>query len=235
VRKAGVPLVAGTQVWRLVIDATGAGGGVGNFNYIQVVPAGGITPGPTASEVVIYGVDVPLQNLHGNWASLPDSTAAAGVALSSADRSGAAVTSPLASPVDYVDVSFTAVAGVRYRLWLRMKAADGSKFNDSVWVQFSGAADTSGAPRYRIGSSQALNVNQAICADCPPSGWGWQNRAYWEADTGDVWFNASGPQTLRIQIREDGVSIDQIILSPARFVTDPPGPVNNDQTIVGKR
>ena len=36
VRKASVSLPAGPQVWRLVMDAIGASGAVGNFNYITV-------------------------------------------------------------------------------------------------------------------------------------------------------------------------------------------------------
>jgi len=213
----------------------GASGSVGNVNNIRIVASGSATPTPPAApEIVIYGFDVPLQQLHGNWTSVADGSAAAGVALSNADLGGPTVASPLADPADYVDVTLTAQAGVRYRLWMRMKAADGSKFNDSVWVQFSGSVDTTGAPRYRIGTSQALNVNQATCADCPPVGWGWQNRGYWESDTGEVWFGTSGQQTLRIQTREDGASIDQIILSPAQFLNSPPGPATGDQTIVRK-
>ena len=36
VRKAGVSLSAGSQVWRVVMDKAGASGAVGNFNYITV-------------------------------------------------------------------------------------------------------------------------------------------------------------------------------------------------------
>jgi hypothetical protein len=35
-RKSGVSLAAGTQTWRLVMDANGAGGALANFNYISV-------------------------------------------------------------------------------------------------------------------------------------------------------------------------------------------------------
>ncbi|MEO5898225.1 MAG: carbohydrate-binding protein [Vicinamibacterales bacterium] len=236
VKRAGVALAAGEQVWRLVIDGVGASGSVGNFNYVRVVAADGpLSPPPaTAQEIVIHAVDIPVQNLHGNWTSAADSTAASGVSLASTDFGAATVASPLPSPADYVDVSFTAQANVRYRLWIRLKAADGNKFNDSIWVQFSGAVDGTGAPRYRLDSGQALNVNQATCADCPTSGWGWQNHAYWESDNGEVWFSASGTQNLRIQVREDGVSVDQIVLSPAQFINAAPGPATNDQTIVRK-
>jgi hypothetical protein len=37
IRKASVPLAAGPQVWRLVMDANGTSGAVANFNFISVV------------------------------------------------------------------------------------------------------------------------------------------------------------------------------------------------------
>ena len=36
VTKSGVNLSAGSQAWRLVVDAVGGGGNVGNFNYLRV-------------------------------------------------------------------------------------------------------------------------------------------------------------------------------------------------------
>ncbi|MEO5898228.1 MAG: phospholipase D-like domain-containing protein [Vicinamibacterales bacterium] len=191
-------------------------------------------PDPAAPEIVIYGSDIPVANLHGNWARVNDSTAAAGIAIASADLKASTVQTPYAAPTDYVDVTFTAQAGVRYRLWIRIKAANSEKFNDSFFVQFSGALGSQGTPIYRIGTPTALNVNQATCASCIPAGWGWQNHAYWEADTGEVWFATSGTQTMRIQIREDGVALDQIILSPSRYVDAAPGPTTNASNIVAK-
>jgi len=39
---------------------------------------------------------------------------------------------------------------------------------------------------------------------------------------------------LRIQVREDGLSIDQIVLSPQNYLTTAPGAVTNDATILNK-
>jgi glucose/arabinose dehydrogenase len=231
VRVPGVSLPAGTQTWRLVLDGNGPQGAVGNFDHI-IVSAGTVVP--AAPEIVLHAADILPQHVHGNWALVSDPTAAQGVALASEDRGGPTVATPGVQPTDHADIEFTAEAGVRYRLWVRMKAADASKFNDSIWVQFSGAVDAGGVPRYRTGTSAGLNVNQATCADCVPAGWGWQNHGYWEPDTGEVWFASSGPQTLRIQIREDGVSVDQIVISPVRYLTNAPGPPTGDATIVSK-
>jgi hypothetical protein len=66
------------------------------------------------------------------------------------------------------------------------------------------------------------------------SGWGWQNTAYWLSQATTVSFATSGAHTLRIQVREDGVQLDQIVLSPSRFKTSAPGPAGGDSTIVPK-
>jgi hypothetical protein len=232
VRRTGVSLNAGQQVWRFLVLGTGSTGIVGNVNWIRLVSASSTT---TAPEIVIYAADVPSGNVRGNWAHVSDSTAAAGIRLSNADRGAGVIDPPLASPADYFDVTFNAQAGVRYRLWLRMKAAGNSKWNDSVHVQFSGSVNGSGSPIYRIGTTQGLRVNLATTAEASElNNWGWQNRAYWLADTGEVWFASSGTQTMRIQIREDGVSVDQFVLSPSRYLTSAPGPVGGDSTIVPK-
>jgi hypothetical protein len=246
-RRTGVALSAGQQVVQLQLDTNGETTAVGNFNWIRVVAAGSSPPPPpppppppTAPEIVIYGSDVTAANLHGSWAKVSDATAAANTKVASANDTSAGpngaptVSTAFATPANYFEATFTAQAGVRYRLWLRMSAAANNKFNDSVWVQFTGSTDSGGNQRYRIGTAQALNVNLATCADCALSGWGWQNRAYWEADTGEVWFATSGTQTIRIQVREDGVAIDQILLSPQQFVDVAPGPTTGDTRIVPK-
>jgi phosphatidylserine/phosphatidylglycerophosphate/cardiolipin synthase-like enzyme len=236
ITKTGVTLNAGTQLWRLVMDSVGPSSAVGNINFIRVTPAGSTPPPdpPAAPEIVIYGADVPASALVGNWSRVNDATAAAGIKIASADLAVGTISAPLASPVNFFDVTFNAQAGVRYRLWLRLSAANADKFNDSVYVQFSGSVNAANVPIYRVGSTQGLNVNMAACSDCPLPGWGWINHAYWEPDTGEIWFAATGPQTIRVQIREDGVSLDQIVLSPATYITNPPGPPTNDSTIVIK-
>ena len=48
-----------------------------------------------------------------------------------------------------------------------------------------------------------------------------------------MYFTA-GSQTIRIQGREDGISIDQIVLSPDTYLTTSPGQPKNDSTILGQ-
>jgi hypothetical protein len=41
-----------------------------------------------------------------------------------------------------------------------------------------------------------------------------------------------GPRTIVIQTREDGVSIDQVVLSAEKYLTTRPGTAKNDRTIL---
>ena len=43
-----------------------------------------------------------------------------------------------------------------YHVWVRLRATNDSKFNDSMWVQFSDALDSSARPVYPIGSTSGL-------------------------------------------------------------------------------
>ncbi len=195
------------------------------------VGAGGTPPPPppSAPDIVIYASDVPAAGIHGSWSATGDATSPNGVSLATSDLGWSAPNAPLAAPSDYVDVSFSAVAATPYRVWLRLKALNNSKYNDSVWVQFSGAQ------AYAIGGTSGLLVNLATDGTgASISGWGWQNGAYWLSQDTTVTFATSGTKTIRIQVREDGVQFDQIVLSPSRYFSSAPGGTTNDSTIVSK-
>jgi glucose/arabinose dehydrogenase/PKD repeat protein len=190
-----------------------------------------VTVSGSPRDVVLYASDVSL--VRGNWQRLASTTGAGGFKMTSQDRSAPALAVALAAPDDYFEATFAAPAGT-YRVWLRMRGAADSKFNESVWVQFSNATRAGGAPLWPIGSDQALLVNLEDCSACGISGWGWQDNAWWLTESSVVTFAASGAHTIRIQTREDGVDIDQIVLSPATFFSSAPGAVRDDARIVPK-
>jgi hypothetical protein len=185
------------------------------------------------ADIVIYASDIPSTGLHGSWTPQSDATAANGTLLATPDAGFSTTTSPLAAPNDYFDVTFEAPANVPYRAWLRLRATGDSKWNDSVWLQFSDAR-AGGSPAYALSTTDALLVNLENCSGCGLSGWGWQDHAWWLSQSPVVSFAAGGTHTLRIQVREDGVQLDQIVLSPTTYRTSPPGPATNDSTIVPK-
>ena len=71
------------------------------------------------------------------------------------------------------------------------------------------------------------------CINCGVSGWGWQDNGFGAGVLGgQIYFAATGTQKVRIQTREDGFSIDQVVLSPSKYLTIAPGPLKNDTTIL---
>jgi PKD repeat protein len=149
------------------------------------------------------------------------------------DLGAAKLTTALASPSNYFEVTFPAVAGTAYRLWMRGRADGDSWANDSVFVQFSGSNNSSGSAVYRTGTTSALEVNLEDCSGCGVQGWGWQDDGWGVGVLGPlVYFNSTGTQTIRVQTREDGFSIDQIVLSPAQYLLSAPGALKNDGVIL---
>jgi hypothetical protein len=183
---------------------------------------------------VIYASDIPASALHGGWVTATDPNSPNGIKLSTPDNGLANTNAPVVPTLQYFDVQFTANAGTPYRIWLRLKALNNSKYNDAVWVQFSDAT-ASGSPIYPLNSTSGLLVNLATDAGAASlNGWGWQDGAYWLSQSTTVTFPTGGTHSLRIQTREDGVQLDQIVLSPGSYLTTAPGSVTNDATVVPK-
>src|SRR4029453_13891493 len=89
-----------------------------------------------------------------------------------------------------------------------------------------------GDARYRIGTGSALLVNLEECSGCGVSNWGWRGGAWGVSQPFRVEFPRTVPKTIRIQTREDGVEIDQIVLSPSSYMNTAPGRSRDDSTIL---
>jgi len=188
-------------------------------------------------EIVFHPAHMTSGN--GGWTYGDDSAAADGAMMWHPNANGAKLAAPLADPTNYFDVSFPADPTQVYKLWIRLKAQGNNAFNDSVFVQFDDAVDGSGAPVYQIGTTSGLAVNLEECSGCGLSGWGWRDDAWGSqgaissvtlafpaAKTGRMWHR------IRVQTREDGVMIDQIVLSASKYKGTRPGSVKNDATIL---
>ena len=172
----------------------------------------------------------------GAWSMSADSSAAGGASIGTSDVGAAKVPAAVAAPSGSVDLSFDVDAGRVYHLWMRGRAANDSWTNDSVYVQFSGSVDVSNTAVARIGTTSAYTVNLEDAAGAGVAGWGWQDDGYGAGVLGSaIRFAASGPQTIRIQTREDGFRFDQIVLSSGQFLTTAPGALKNDATILPPR
>ena len=184
------------------------------------------------SEIVLYASGA---NAHGAWSRVADSSAAAGSRLANPDAGAAKLLAPLASPINYFEMTFSALAGVNYHLWLRGKGQNNFWGNDSAYVQFNDSVDASSNAIWRIGTTSATPVNLEDCSGCGIHEWGWQDNGYGVNVLGpNVRFVTGGTHTIRVQVREDGFSIDQIVLSASRFVASAPGVLRDDSTILAQ-
>ena len=192
------------------------------------------TPAPSsASEIVIWAANVPSTSVFGGWRKESSGSAAGQVALRHPDGGAGKITTALSSPSNYFEYSFNANAGTAYRLWMRGRGDGDSWANDSVFVQFSGSTTATGSAAYRSGTTSALEVNLEDCSGCGISGWGWQDDGWGIGVLGPlVYFQSTGTHTIRVQTREDGMSIDQIVLSPQQYLLSAPGALKNDGVIL---
>jgi PKD repeat protein len=196
--------------------------------YTATFTGGGTS---TPADIVRYASHATARQ--GTWRLVDDTTAAGGARLEHPNAGVPKLETPLAAPANYFEVTVPVEAQRAYHLWLRGRALNNAYTNDSVFVQFSGSVTSAGAALSRIGSAQAEMVSIENCSGCGLSGWGWQDNAYGTGALGDaIYFAASGPQTIRIQGREDGVSIDQIVVSPANYLSAAPGATKNDTRIL---
>lgn len=217
-----------TYYWRIVSKTMAnltASGAVWNFRT-------GAPPAPGTGDVVLWASKAQVRT--GRWTLTGDSTAA-GLSRIGTPDAGVKVSTPLASPADYFEMSFDAQAGVPYHLWLRGKAVSNSWANDSAFVQFSDSVTSTGAATWQIGTTSATTVTIEDCTSCGLAAWGWNdnltNNVAGALGT-PVYFATSGPHTVRVQLREDGLSIDQIVLSQSTFMNSAPGTTKNDGTIL---
>ncbi|MCU1385943.1 MAG: hypothetical protein JWL71_4640 [Acidobacteria bacterium] len=186
--------------------------------------------GPDTTTVVVYPAKGTVTG--GNWQVKADATAAGGSAVWNPNANQTKISPALVSPGGYVEAKFEATKGTPYHVWVRMKAEADSFANDSAHIQFSDSVTSANASTQRIGTtSSAEFVLQNGSAGPPVHGWGWTDNG-WGAPGDPVYFAATGTHTLRIQQREDGAMVDQIVLSPSTYFTNPPGGRTNDTKIL---
>jgi hypothetical protein len=188
----------------------------------------------TSEEIVIYASDAT--RIVGDYQLVTDATAAGGQRLWNPNRFAAKILSASASPANYSEFTFYAEAGRAYRLWIRGKGESNLWSNDSAYLQFSGTVDAAGAASSRIGTTGSMWYSVEEYSNAGILNWGWQDNGFGTPGVvgPSLYFATTGLQTMRIQQREDGLSIDQIVISPTRYFSVSPGLAKNDATIVAK-
>jgi phosphatidylserine/phosphatidylglycerophosphate/cardiolipin synthase-like enzyme len=227
-------LLPGTTYYWKIVSKTMANlskaGPTWSFSTAGSAPSPSTTGTLGPGDVLLYGMDGRITGAA--WKKVSDATAAGGQRLWNPNQNAAKIVTASAGPASYVEFTFNAVAGRPYRLWMRGRAENDYYGNDSAFVQFSGTVNASGVPMYRIGTTSAAAYVLENCNGCGLAFWGWQDTAYGlTVSPAPIYFATTGPQTVRIQQREDGLSIDQILLSPQTFRQTAPGSLKNDRTI----
>jgi hypothetical protein len=217
---SGTPTAAGT--FTVTVEAADAG-------WAANVATKDLTITVGVREVVLYAA--AATRVAGSWSIAADPWAAGGARLATPDAGAPKLTVALANPANYFELTFQAQAGVAYHLWLRGKADKNAWTNDSAFVQFSGSVDANGAPINRIGTTGAATVSIEEGSGAGVAGWGWADDSYGGFGNA-MYFATTGTHTIRIQLREDGLSLDQIVLSADRYATAAPGATKNDATIL---
>jgi phosphatidylserine/phosphatidylglycerophosphate/cardiolipin synthase-like enzyme len=225
------PLAAGTTYYWKIVSKTAAllpkAGPVFSFTTAGSTPPPPSTGLPT---IVLWASNTPPADVHGTWSMQADATASGGAALANADAGQAKIAPALATPANYFERTFTASQGVPYHLWVRLKAKNNALSNDSVHVQFTGSQDSVGTAAWRVNTtSSAEVVLQGGTSDTSIAGWGWSDNG-WGTPGPNIYFDVTGTHTVRVQQREDGAIVDEIVLSPDTYFSVPPGPRDNDNT-----
>jgi endonuclease/exonuclease/phosphatase family metal-dependent hydrolase len=201
---------------RLTVTYGGSGDGGGSSSTTGVV-----TPDASGNLVL---TPANLSARAGRWAVESNSGALSGSVVRHPDAGAAKLNAAAASPANYFEVQFQAVAGQPYRIWLRGRADNNSWANDSVFVQFSGSVTSSGSSTWRIGTTSATEINLEECSGCGLTGWMWEDNGWGSRGALGplVYFNSTGTHTIRVQTREDGLAVDQILLSPSTYLSTRP-------------
>jgi hypothetical protein len=203
------------------------------LHYTDGTPQG--TAGTATDTVVLWTADIASSAIHGRWQRLGGPLAAGGSSLENPDTGAAKIAPALARPANYFDATFSAKANLAYHVWIRMRSQNNSFNNDSVHAQFSDSLNASKAPFARIGTTQSAEfVLQDGAGGAAEHGWGWTDNG-WGAPGSDIYFAATGTHTIRVQQREDGAIIDQIVISADAYSDLAPGGRRNDASILPKQ
>ena len=107
--------------------------------------------GETRDSVVLTVVPLKEIVLHlkdgstaGSWTMVNDAAAASGGRAYDPNGGAPKAAAPKANPTSYAIVKFFADPSQTYKVWVRLKADGNNWANDSVFLQFSGAAGPSG-------------------------------------------------------------------------------------------
>ncbi len=170
-------------------------------------------------EAVVHAADLPKDALAGDF-RFDETPPAAGGRFVSVACDGRGEPLPPTNP-NHVTFKMPVTGGVPYRLWVHLRPEEpcGPRHQHVVHVQITGATDKTTGESLDVGGARYLTIR----GDGKP-GWGW-----WGRDSQDsraveplLVFRSSGEVTVRLYEGNHGTAIDQVLLSPAKYLDRPP-------------
>ena len=175
-------------------------------------------PQDPPSDVFVYASDLPKGAL--SEFEFWNDPASAGGKLAGTPNTGGDLDPP---PEDDPHVTFkvTVHGSIPYRCWIHMKvgAPKGKSQANKFWVQFSDAVDKANKPVFKPGTGNYLTATGPT-----KPGWAWVgcDATGSSSPTALITFRSTAEVTVRLQAGMEGVGFDQLLLSPARFLKQPP-------------
>jgi hypothetical protein len=167
------------------------------------------------AEVVVYASDLTQSDL--TDLDFSDDPASPGGKMIDLPNNGDELDPP---PENDPHVTFNAqvLSGVPYRCWIHMKvgAPKGKSQANVMWAQFSNAVDNANKEVFKPGSSSYLTAQGPA-----QEGWAWVG-CNLEGSDSLIRFQNAGEVTVRLQAGAEGVGFDQLILSSAQYLEEPP-------------
>lgn len=169
-----------------------------------------------APEVIIYASELPNGALS-EFSFRKDSVSAGGRFAVTPNTGGELDPPPEDDP--HVRFKVPVRAGVSYRCWIHMKVGEpkGQSQANKFWVQFSDAVDKANKPILKPGTSSYLTAQGPT-----RPGWSWVGCDAAPGAEAFITFKVTGEISVRMQAGMEGVGFDQLVLSPARFLKQPP-------------
>lgn len=177
----------------------------------------GLSPGPQAQspapEVIVYASDLTAGALS-EFDFWKDPASPGGKLVGTPNDGGHLDPPPEEDP--HVSFKVKVQSGVPYRCWIHMKvgAPKGESQANVLWVQSTGAVDKANREVLRPGTGSYLTAQGPT-----QPGWAWVGC---DGPESPIYFQSGGEVTVYLQAGMEGVGFDQVLLSPARYLTSPP-------------
>lgn len=178
----------------------------------------GQTPQRQVPEVIVYASDL-TEGALSEFDFWNDPASPGGRLVGTPNTGGGLDPPPEDDP--HVTIKVRVHSGIPYRCWIHMKVGtpQGKSQANMLWVQLTDAVDRRGDEVLKPGTGSYLTAQGPV-----EQGWRWVgcNPEDPQSTGPQIRFRTAGLITVRLQAGMEGVGFDQFLLSPARYLNQPP-------------